>query len=268
MFFIHLSDTKERELVKLFWTGGWDSTFRLLQLVLEQGRTVQPYYVIDPNRLSLRHEIKAMSDIEQAIYQRSPDKKGLILPTIIVEAADIPLDEEIESARKVFITRKRMETQFLWFVRYCKQHQIYEMELCNETKLNPSPGYVKHYYLTQVGDGPEHRLADEYRTRNENILFQYFNYPIFGMTKLDMKNYADKAGWSDLMAMTWFCHYPVKGRYPCGTCMPCNLVIREGLGWRIPWHRRIYARLGVEKMRKKLAELIRKANPGFHQWKQ
>ena len=55
------------EAANLFWTGGWDSTFRLLQLVVEQGRLVQPYYIIDPNRLSLRHEIKAMSDIEQAI---------------------------------------------------------------------------------------------------------------------------------------------------------------------------------------------------------
>ena len=182
--------------------------------------------------------------------------------------ADIPPDEEIETARKLFITRKRMETQFLWLAKYCKQHQIYEMELCNETKLNPAPGYVKHYYLKQVGDGPEHRLADEYRDQNEYTLFQYFTYPIFGMTKLDMKNHADKAGWSDLMAMTWFCHYPVKGRYPCGTCMPCNLVIREGLGWRIPWHRRLYAMSGVEKLRKTLSGWARKVYPRFHKWQQ
>ena len=34
--------------VKLLWTGGWDSTFRLLQLLLLYEKKVQPYYIIDP----------------------------------------------------------------------------------------------------------------------------------------------------------------------------------------------------------------------------
>lgn len=33
----------------VLWTSGWDSTFRIIQLIKE-GREVQPYYIIDVNR--------------------------------------------------------------------------------------------------------------------------------------------------------------------------------------------------------------------------
>jgi hypothetical protein len=252
----------------LFWTGGWDSTFRLLQLVVEQARLVQPYYIIDPNRLSLRHEIKAMSDIEQAIYQRYPDKKGQILPTITAEVNDIAFDDAFDQVYQAYLQkRKVLDTQFYWMARFCLQHGITGMEICTETKANPRPGQVTgSYFLEPVGNGPEHRIADQYRDGIEYQFNRFYRYPIYGMTKMDMKVYADKAGWSDLMAMTWFCHYPVKGRYPCGTCLPCDLVLHEGLGYRIPRHRRLYARLGLEKVRQAASTIARRINPHFHQW--
>jgi hypothetical protein len=262
-----MHDDLQIKPVKLFWTGGWDSTFRMLQLVVEHGKLVQPYYIIDPNRLSLRHEIKAMSDIEQAIYHRYPQTRGLILPTISAEVADIAYDAELELAYQEYLTIKKIDTQFYWMSSFCLQHGITDMEICTETKANPRPGQSGSYFLEVVGDGPEHRIADNYKDGVEYRFNKFYRYPIYGMTKMDMKVYADKAGWSDLMSMTWFCHYPVKGRYPCGTCLPCELVLREGLGWRIPWQRRLYANLGLEKLRQWGAKAMRKINPGFHQWK-
>ena len=38
--------------VQILWTGGWDSTFRLLQLLLELKLEVIPHYVIDDTRES------------------------------------------------------------------------------------------------------------------------------------------------------------------------------------------------------------------------
>ena len=38
--------------VNILWTGGWDSTFQLLSLLLLHGRKVTPYYLIDAERLS------------------------------------------------------------------------------------------------------------------------------------------------------------------------------------------------------------------------
>ena len=40
---------------KVLWTGGWDSTFRVLYLVLVEKCQVQTYYIIDPFRWSLVH---------------------------------------------------------------------------------------------------------------------------------------------------------------------------------------------------------------------
>lgn len=37
----------------IFMTGGWDSIFRLLQLLLIDKRAVQPVYILDPERWSV-----------------------------------------------------------------------------------------------------------------------------------------------------------------------------------------------------------------------
>ena len=251
--------------VNLFWTGGYDSTFRLLQLVLEQGKVVQPCYLIDPQRQSLRLEIKAMRDIKKLLFEQRPGVRSLILPTIYMEISDIPHDEEIDQAYKTFTSNNRLDAQYVWLATYCKQNHIHAMEVSTQIKRDPQK-HPPRYFLEKVGDGPEYRLKDELRVGVEGILFGNFRYPKYGIPKLEMKTYSDAAGWADLMALTWFCHYPVHGRYPCGTCMPCNVVLTEGLPWRIPWWRRFYARLGFEKLRAWFARMIHQINPGFHQW--
>jgi len=261
-----MKQDKDSNTVNLFWSGGWDSTFRLLQLVVEQGKLVQPYYVIDPNRLSLRHELKAMSSIKKLIYQRYPNTRGLILPTITTEVDDIVIDEEFEQAYREFLKIKKLDTQYRWMGHFCRQHDIHEVELSVERKANPKPGQRPTYFLEKVGEGPEYRIADQYREGIEYIMNGRYSFPIYGMTKMDAKEYSDKADWSDIMALTWFCHYPIRGRYPCGTCLPCDLVLREGLGWRIPWWRRVYAKLGLETLRKKASEFVHKTYPQFHRW--
>jgi len=48
----------QTEPINLFWTGGWDSTFRLIQLVFVNKKTVHPYYIIDPAGILLRLKSK------------------------------------------------------------------------------------------------------------------------------------------------------------------------------------------------------------------
>ena len=55
---------KESKPINLLWTSGWDSTFRLLQLVVEQKVSVQPIYIIDTGRASTLTEIKSMDIIK------------------------------------------------------------------------------------------------------------------------------------------------------------------------------------------------------------
>ena len=49
--------------VNLLWTGGWDSTFRLLQLLLLHRVAVAPHYLEDPTRASTQIELETMARI-------------------------------------------------------------------------------------------------------------------------------------------------------------------------------------------------------------
>jgi hypothetical protein len=86
------------EPVNLLWTGGWDSTFRLLQLVLLYERKVQPYYIIDADRLSTLAEIRAMRGIKRLLIERYPRSAARLLPTIFKDLADIPQNPALWAA--------------------------------------------------------------------------------------------------------------------------------------------------------------------------
>ena len=57
------------EEIFIFWTGGWDSTFRMLQLS-EKNVHVRPMYVKDPNRRSADTELQRMNQILSMIRAR------------------------------------------------------------------------------------------------------------------------------------------------------------------------------------------------------
>lgn len=50
------------KVIKILWTGGWDSTFRIVELSRKEV-TICPLYVIDNDRKSKNFEIKAMNKI-------------------------------------------------------------------------------------------------------------------------------------------------------------------------------------------------------------
>src|SRR6478672_10747010 len=67
--------------VNLFWTGGWDSTFRLLQLLLEHRLPVAPVYLIDDTRASTQFEFDTMDAIRDALFDAYPRAHALLRPT-------------------------------------------------------------------------------------------------------------------------------------------------------------------------------------------
>ena len=162
--------------VNLFWTGGYDSTFRLLQLVLEQGRTVQPHYIIDPTRQSLRNEVKAIREIKSLLFKRYPSVKGLILSTIIVELSDITPDVRVEQAYQELTRTHHIESQYIWLSRYCKQHHIYDMEVCIQV-LHNSKTISSHYYLEPVPGTLEYRIMDDLRDGPVGNSLREFSLP-------------------------------------------------------------------------------------------
>ena len=244
--------------IKILWTGGWDSTFRLLQAVLMEHKCIQPYYLREHERRSSDIEISTMDLIKEELFSRYPNTNGCILPTIIFNVEDIKPCEEISESYRAIASRIHLGSQFDWLARFCRHHNIEHMELCIESGgTNRINRELMARFKT---DAPE--LDEKYSDSDIYTTFQYYRFPLIETTKLEMADIARKNGFSDLMNMTWFCHAPIND-LPCGKCNPCVAVMRDGLVWRIPTAGKIryYRRIASDSIKDRLRRF-----PAIHQF--
>ncbi|MCB2206804.1 MAG: 7-cyano-7-deazaguanine synthase [Bacteroidetes bacterium] len=231
---------KQSEPVKLFWTGGWDSTFRFIQLLLIHKMVVQPYYIIDPERNSTLIEIKTMTDIKKALIEKNPDLNHFILPTIFKELRQIEKNEQIAESYKRLALVESIGIQYEWLARFCNAEGIKNIEISNETAIFDEDNRTRKL----LGDdldrfeterGVYYKLNERVKDSDKYKIYGNFIFPVFDYTKLDMIEISKKEGAFDVMKLTWFCHSPDRNNRPCGKCHPCRTVVREGLGWRLPF---------------------------------
>ena len=241
--------TAEAACTNLLWTGGWDSTFRLLQLLLLHRVPVRPVYLTDPTRPSTQIELSTMARIRDHLHVAHPHTRDLLQPPRIVAVDDVPEDAEIAGALREIRRRVYIGDQYAWLPAFCRQAAIGDIELGVhvddkvQALVQPFAMEFEHpagYRSVRVD--PRHAGTTEFR------LFRWFSFPLFHIDKVGMDQRAEAEGWGAIMGMTWFCHAPVRGR-PCGTCAPCVYTIEEGLARRVPGSRRavsfFYRRLAL-----------------------
>jgi hypothetical protein len=216
--------------VNLLWTSGWDSTYRLLSLVLIQQKTVQPFYVKDYLRASLEMEIKTMDKIKELVIKKAPHAKQLILPTIYKDRQEIGPNDVISARYKRLAATKPLGDQYEWLARYAEEDGVQDLELSIHQD-DKARKFLEHYVVGE-DEKENYRLKEEYAD-TDLALFKYFRFPILNLTKLDMEQTAVQHNFLDIMNQTWFCHYPKNGK-PCGLCTPCASTIEEGLRRRLP----------------------------------
>lgn len=234
--------------VEIFWTGGWDSTFRVLVLLLELRLPVAPIYLLDRTRPSTQLEIETMDRIREALAQAHPETRTLLLPTVMSEVADIAPDAEIQAAGDRLSAQHGIGNQYPWLARYCKQHGKHEIEIGAERarhvhgagvvlfdNLSP-PEISPHGY-------PRRRIRSDAPNHDAYLVLGPFSYALIDVTRAQMIEVAKRNSWTDLMGLTWFCHRPLSRQRPCGLCNPCINAIQEGFGWRIPRSRRMLSGL-------------------------
>jgi 7-cyano-7-deazaguanine synthase in queuosine biosynthesis len=242
---------KNTEAINLFWTGGWDSTFRLLQLLLKYKEVVQPYYALDPDRRSTAAELYAMRNIKRRLFTRFPDAKDLLLKTIYFDIVDISPNPAITDSLKQFQEKYYIGigVQYDWLARFCNEKAIQGVELGIAGVVKPGkngemsvtelgkPWDSLHAMMTSSSKGSDrvYWLDPQYQGEDEYTVFHYYRFPLWELTKKDMREISRKEGLDDIMALTWFCHNPMPSYIPCGTCVPCSVAIQDGMGWRIPW---------------------------------
>jgi len=231
--------------INLLWSGGWDSTFRLLYLVFVEKRCVQPYYIVDTGRPSTLNELKAMHVIREEVAKKNPQLADLIKPTIIVSIHDIKPDPEITAKfnRLNEKSPKPIGPQYERFARFVKQWKIPRIELCVELSER-APNILVNLLSKYLDNELRITQLDE---NDDASIFSFFSFPLLKLSKNDMKRIAAEKGFLEILEKTWYCHNPWHNR-PCGICGPCDIAIKEGFGYRMP---------KISKLRHKIWTVIR-----------
>lgn len=224
---------REGDLVHLLWTGGWDSTFRLLDLLLVKQRPVQPYYLVDAARRSFATEILAMNAIKRRLAETSPERIGLVRPTVLRDVLDIPPDPEIAECYRRFCEKVHIGVQYEWGARFARAEGLSALELSLIGGGHMAGIFGPYLRREETGDDVTYAIDRQHRETDLFRLFGDYRFPLIMTTKQEMLVEARRHGFEDLMTMTVFCHTPRPDGRPCGLCIPCGIAIDNGLGWRM-----------------------------------
>lgn len=215
------------------WTGGWDSTFRIIQLY-NRDVIIQPIYVVDPGRKSSKKEIETIQLLTEQIKNRFVNSKGEILPVELIQKKNIKNNLFLKLIFK--LNRKfyklRMGKQYYWLACLAKNYNS-KLEQCFHLESDRDQ-------LISTKDLQE--IVDETGGRNwvvnpkkmsflKRQIFKNVRFPLMYISKLEMKSYAEAHNFIDIMNNTWFCHR--SGDKPCGECAPCKQYVKDGFGYRV-----------------------------------
>lgn len=225
--------------VRLLWTGGWDSTFRLMMLVLVHEQPVQPYYLIDETRESFPLEIRTMAEIKEAVAVRWPSARRLILPTIYGARRDLRLDQAITRSYRNLYDRSRLGGQYDWLARWLAQLGITDVDIGitdSDAPDDTANVFLKpHTDLVSDSDrGQFSSFRDDVDDPDLLAVFGRYLFPLIHLSKPDMQRIARENDFADVLETTWFCHQPRADGRPCGVCHPCVTTRQQGMRRRVP----------------------------------
>lgn len=219
------------DVKNVLWTGGWDSTFRVLYLVLVEKCTVQTWYIVDPHRWSLVQELKAMSAVKKLVRKRFPDPSALLLPTRFFDRSDVRENERLSACYEGL--RERLGGQYEWLSIWAEQSGLSGIELVIE-RCDSVVGCRSVIAGHLTGDGDGNLVVDpKYAGTPVHDLFHRFVFAVTDVSKTDMRSIARQNDFADILNLSWFCHRPTWFSTPCGTCNPCKNTYAKGLGDRL-----------------------------------
>lgn len=249
-------DSEDRRKIEILWTGGWDSTYRIVELS-RQNVTIKPVYVIDSCRSSMNYELTAMKKITKALIDKS-ETKAEFMPLETIKVEDIPKDKEITNAYERIIESVKLGSQYDWLARLAKT--LYPgIEIGIEKPNGEYSGckeaiekFGKLIYDTDA------YIIDRNSSSMECIqLFGNLRFPIIETTETEMQSNIFDWGQEEIMKSIWFCHSPIKGEI-CGYCRPCQQKMECEMQWLLPQdaQRRYYTFKKISVFSGKLAYKI------------
>lgn len=221
--------------VYILWTGGLDSTYRMIQLS-RINVIIQPIYNCGNNLdTKSKYELKAMNSIMEDL-KNHPQTKAEILPLMKL-TEKVTQNKDISKSYEYLNKKYKIGIQYRAIAQKLKDKNI-QAELCLEySPISKARNTViNEGKLEEINDGEYHALCLGEKT-SEHLKRVYgsfiFPVPLFYMTKKQEIEDINKMGYTEIIKKTWFCHYPIFG-LPCGHCNPCKDAYYAGLGWRVP----------------------------------
>lgn len=226
----------DNRIVNILWTGGLDSTYRMVELS-RQKCVIQPHYVI-VDRKNIEYELKAVSEITNIL---SNDKRTIaeILPVETFQKSELEEYADIQLAWEFLHEKKNFKSkQYSLLARYARQKKI-KLEMAIRFSENGSMVKVVDVsYLTDCPDNSDVMMIDPEKGSHEwasFTLFQDFLFPksLYHKTKHEEIEELKRLGYGKVLKKTWTCFNPVLGM-PCGHCFACKSAMKEGAGEMVP----------------------------------
>lgn len=217
----------------VFWTGGYDSTFRLLQLLIILKKPVVAVYVSDPttdSRQNTTYEIQAMNNIIKKVKRRFPFTRELFKEFIIIR--QVPF-----RSRNLDRTFRELQKKYPEFYRRFEDGKIYYGQM--EKLSIVSKRFKRPMDIGVIRNERDHEVyRNDYLMRYKSHrctfsskmpylwrAFCWLRFPIAHITKEEMVLIAHQYYFSDILLFdTISCRWPKKrGRLPCKKCHMCKL---------------------------------------------
>lgn len=217
--------------MRLFWTGGWDSTYRLVELS-RMDLTVEPVYCIDKGRGSLEIERAAMKNILRAL-QDKPETKAKILPVKEIDIETLPENKEITEAYNTVCKSVRLGSQYEWLAKVALDYPGIELGIeYPDGTLGGCTSALNQFAEMKQTNGIW-KIDCDSSSKECCLIFGNINFPIIDISELEMQKNIEKWNYEDVMSNIWFCLNPINNR-PCGKCEPCKQKIERSMGWLLP----------------------------------
>ena len=209
---------------KLFWTGGFDSTFRLCQLV-KDSCVVEPIYIVDNFRSSLNYEFDAHEKI--LLFLKSKNVKGTILPVRYINLQNVVFDSVIDKSFKRIEKDYPITSQYKWLSFFAKQEGY--CELCHESSNFFKGAFnrlIDSKAKFQIDDYGNYKLIKNQTDEDVFNIFGNFLFPLLKITNIEMFSLLKLWGMEGVVDKIWFCYSPIDGK-PCGICGPCRNKLKN-----------------------------------------
>lgn len=131
---LHIAEIKnamalimEKDVIRVLWTGGWDSTFRVLDSAIRQKMKVEPFYVLDHGRGSTQTELHTMNKIRALANDRAGEER--IAPVRTIERRALTPSRQMTKAFHSLRSHAPLGTQYEWLAAFVAHENLSGIEL-------------------------------------------------------------------------------------------------------------------------------------------